>query len=76
LRVLRNHFKHRLIKTKTTGERTKTVHDIIPGPIGLYSFIGPDGPITIDVGWVCILVQMLYLPGVASNTIFERTMRG
>ncbi|KAJ7273274.1 argonaute-like protein [Mycena rebaudengoi] len=63
LRVLRNHFKHRLITTKTTGERTKTVHDIIPGPIGLYPFIGPDGPITIEQHYLRAHNKRLSYPG-------------
>ncbi|KAJ6618325.1 Piwi domain-containing protein [Mycena sp. CBHHK59/15] len=37
-RKVQSHFKNRLVKTKTTGERTKTIHAIVPGPIGRYSF--------------------------------------
>jgi hypothetical protein len=37
-RKLQNHFKNRLIKTKTTGDKTKTIHAIEKGPIGRYMF--------------------------------------
>jgi hypothetical protein len=37
-RKLQNHFKNRLIKTKTTGDKTKTIHAIVKGPIGRYMF--------------------------------------
>ncbi|KAJ7771757.1 argonaute-like protein [Mycena metata] len=38
LRKLQAHLKHRLIKTRTTGERTKTIHALVPGPIGRFKF--------------------------------------
>ncbi|KAF7338648.1 Argonaute-like protein [Mycena venus] len=38
LRKLQTHFKNRLIKTRTTGDKTKTIHAIVPGPIGRYKF--------------------------------------
>ncbi|KAJ7659732.1 ribonuclease H-like domain-containing protein [Mycena polygramma] len=31
LRKLQNHFKYRQIVTRTTGDRTKTIHDIVAG---------------------------------------------
>jgi hypothetical protein len=37
-RKLQVHFKNRLIKTRTTGEKTKTIYAIVPGPIGRYTF--------------------------------------
>ncbi|KAJ7090241.1 argonaute-like protein [Mycena belliarum] len=37
-RKLENHFKNRLIKTKITRERTKTIYALVPGPIAQYSF--------------------------------------
>ncbi|KAJ7470325.1 argonaute-like protein [Mycena latifolia] len=47
-RKLQNHFKNRLIKTKTTGDRTKTIHAIIRGPIGQYPFQKDGEPTTIE----------------------------
>ncbi|KAJ6547112.1 Piwi domain-containing protein [Mycena capillaripes] len=47
-RKLQNHFKNRLIKTKTTGERTKTIHGIEPGPIGRYTFLKDGSNTTIQ----------------------------
>ncbi|KAJ6488632.1 ribonuclease H-like domain-containing protein [Mycena vitilis] len=38
LRKLQTHFKNRLITTRTTGDKTKTIHEIVPGPIGRYTF--------------------------------------
>ncbi|KAJ7093188.1 ribonuclease H-like domain-containing protein [Mycena epipterygia] len=37
-RKLQTYLKNRLIKTKTTGDRTKTIRGIISGPIGAYTF--------------------------------------
>ncbi|KAJ7871472.1 Piwi domain-containing protein [Mycena olivaceomarginata] len=37
-RKLQVHFKNRLIKTRTTGDKTKTIYAIVPGPIGRYTF--------------------------------------
>ncbi|KAJ6606546.1 argonaute-like protein [Mycena vulgaris] len=42
------HFKNRLIKTKTTGDRTKTIHAIVPGPIGQFAFEKDGATITIE----------------------------
>ncbi|KAJ7043239.1 argonaute-like protein [Mycena alexandri] len=47
LRKLQAHLKHRLIKTRTTGERTKTIHALVPGPIGRYKFEKDGQSITI-----------------------------
>ncbi|KAJ7756861.1 argonaute-like protein [Mycena maculata] len=48
-RKLQAHFKNRLIKTQTTGDRTKTIHAIVCGPIGRYPFTNSDGvPTTIS----------------------------
>ncbi|KAF8184938.1 ribonuclease H-like domain-containing protein [Mycena galopus ATCC 62051] len=38
-RKLQGHLKNRLIKTRTTGDKTKTIHAIVPGPIGRYTFM-------------------------------------
>ncbi|KAJ7445725.1 argonaute-like protein [Mycena galericulata] len=39
---LERHFKNKLITVKTTGHRTKTVHGLVPGPVGRYEF-NPSG---------------------------------
>ncbi|KAJ7702361.1 Piwi domain-containing protein [Mycena rosella] len=46
-RKLQNHFKNKLIKTKTTGERTKTIHALERGPIGRYRFQKDDDVTTV-----------------------------
>ncbi|KAJ7168155.1 ribonuclease H-like domain-containing protein [Mycena crocata] len=46
-RKLQAHFKNRLIKTKTTGDRTKTIHALVEGPIGSYPFQKDGAPTTI-----------------------------
>jgi hypothetical protein len=48
-RKLEAHFKNRLIKTRTTSDRTKTIYAIVPGPIGNYPFQKDGVPTTIEV---------------------------
>ncbi|KAJ7756889.1 argonaute-like protein [Mycena maculata] len=43
---LERHFKKRLIMVKTSGNRTKTVHGLVPGPVGQYEFQPGSGSAT------------------------------
>ncbi|KAJ7163421.1 Piwi domain-containing protein [Mycena crocata] len=44
---LQTHFRNRQIKTKTSGDRTKTIHGLVKGPIGSLRFEKNGASITI-----------------------------
>ncbi|KAJ7184221.1 argonaute-like protein [Mycena filopes] len=45
---LQTYLKNRLIKTRITQERTKTIYGIVPGPIGRFRFHKDGVPTTIE----------------------------
>ncbi|KAJ7261381.1 ribonuclease H-like domain-containing protein [Mycena haematopus] len=71
-RKLQAHFKNRLIKTRTTGEKTKTIRAIVPGPIGRYTFLKDGRTTTIQEHFRAAYNITLQHPGTFGVQISSR----